>query len=695
VVDGGTRRDDGASDGGTRRDTGAGNGRTRREAGRLPAGGGEPDTRRDDVASGSSYTPGLPPILAARYSVVEELPASGTEADVFVVRQLESDGRFVLKLYRKGIQPDTDAVDRLADADPRHVVEVVGQGWDGGRWFEVMEYCAQGSLRALLRRGPVPRPADVLRELSSALTHVHALGLVHRDLKPENVLVRRLFPLDLVLGDFGLVRAMEGSVRWTRAWGTPAYSPPEFAGGEVSTAWDWWSLGMIVAELAGGRHPFESADGVMPSDQQIQAWLAQRAVDLSAVEDTRLALLCQGLLTRDRTKRWGTEQVQEWLAGGTPPVVVDRDPVPPGKRMRRVLFAEQELSTPAELAAALQGNWAEARRRLYQERDPGLAEEIERLLRQHNLTEAVRLLARPESPQDMPRRLADLLAELNPELEPVFDGVRLTSASLEEAAAEIVNGIGRHGATRTLDEIHRGRILLLWRGLPGMAHGPSTHEKWSAQLDALGRTFQSLRGQRFTPTPEQVAVAHAWLLLCVINPQPWTGRLAAEVEARATTKADRQPWWRALRSAGPQSLAELAAAYVSHAVAEEQSDGQDQEARRRRENERQQQREEEARRRAAADLAARTHQRRVPIWPGMGAVGGMVFGWWLACIVAAGIWWVIAMIAGFDMNSSGSVAIITVVYVALAIAALFITFTEVRTVVDPVPGERDDGRRYR
>jgi serine/threonine protein kinase len=75
-------------------------------------------------------------------------------------------------------------------------------------------------------------------ELSTALSFAHGLGLVHRDLKPENVLVRTVAPLDLVLGDFGLARAVDASVRWTRAWGTPTYSPPELAGGEVSPAWD-------------------------------------------------------------------------------------------------------------------------------------------------------------------------------------------------------------------------------------------------------------------------------------------------------------------------------------------------------------------------------------------------------------------------------------------------------------------------
>ena len=59
--------------------------------------------------------------------------------------------------------------------------------------------------------------------------------------------------------------------------GTPEYSPPEFEGGEVSDAWDWWSLGMIIAELAGGHHPFALGDGTMLNDRQIRASLAPEA----------------------------------------------------------------------------------------------------------------------------------------------------------------------------------------------------------------------------------------------------------------------------------------------------------------------------------------------------------------------------------------------------------------------------------
>src|SRR5689334_22406918 len=126
VGDGGTRSESDREVLGTRREglpppraahrDAEGNGHgTRRE------GGGPPGTRRegaDRPADAPIFVRGLPPALSATYEVVEELPASGTEADVVVARPREGGRSVVLKLYRRGVQPDADAVARLSVADP-------------------------------------------------------------------------------------------------------------------------------------------------------------------------------------------------------------------------------------------------------------------------------------------------------------------------------------------------------------------------------------------------------------------------------------------------------------------------------------------------------------------------------------------------------------------------------------------------
>jgi len=565
MAEGATRREAGN----TRREA-VGVAGTRRE--RMSGGGG---TRLEGAVPKSFRMP-LPPELADRFAVVKDLP-SGVEADVAVVEGIDDGSRRVLKLYREGFSPDEKAVDRLVRADDwTHVVKIFESGWswDGARFYEILEFCEQGSLRALVVDGRRPAVDDVVRQVAGSLEFVHGLAVVHRDLKPENLFLRTLSPLKLALGDFGVVRFVDGSVRWTRAWGTPAYAPPEFEGGEVSAAWDWWSLGMIVAELAVGRHPFELPEGTMLSDQQIRSSLAQRPIDLSEVADTGVLLLCQGLLTKDRHHRWGAAQVMGWLAGETPTVVVDLAPQQMA-RARRVLFAGIEHDSPRELARSFQQHWAESQRRLFQERDQTLVEEVERLLRQHQLDEANRLLASPSSASEIPRHFADLLGEMDPDLEPLYDGIRLTPAGLESAAVEVIRAGGDHPSRKVLDEVRRQNVLTLWRALPDMADASDLQQRWIDADGELEQVLGSVSSHGYNPTPQDWALARAWLLACTVNPEHQRRQLSDLVTTLDPTMADRQSWWRALRYAENPVPCRLVATLLTHPTAVSQTHQQE------------------------------------------------------------------------------------------------------------------------
>ena len=65
------------------------------------------------------------------YLVLEELEASGAEADVYVVEEQGSDYRRVLKYYRRGIRPKAEITEMLAGLDKEHVVQVYETGGEG------------------------------------------------------------------------------------------------------------------------------------------------------------------------------------------------------------------------------------------------------------------------------------------------------------------------------------------------------------------------------------------------------------------------------------------------------------------------------------------------------------------------------------------------------------------------------------
>jgi hypothetical protein len=148
-------------------------------------------------------------------------------------------------------------------------------------WFS-MEFAAGGDLAGRIeeRRGehadgpPWAEPrlrAEVIREfrvVAAAVAHLHSLGVVHRDLKPGNVLIME--DGELRLSDFGLVKDLnphdEFSASLTVALaprtstgavlGTRHYMAPEQERGEeVEAPADVYALGVLLAELAGGRRP--------------------------------------------------------------------------------------------------------------------------------------------------------------------------------------------------------------------------------------------------------------------------------------------------------------------------------------------------------------------------------------------------------------------------------------------------------
>lgn len=130
--------------------------------------------------------------------------------------------------------------------------------------FIAGEYVEGENLRSRIDQGPLPLP-ELLRvaaQVCGGLSAAHSSGVIHRDLKPENVLLDVDGNLKIV--DFGLALPTlepSHSQRLTRAGtvlGTPVYMAPEqLEGQEADFRSDIFSFGVLLYELATGRHPFE------------------------------------------------------------------------------------------------------------------------------------------------------------------------------------------------------------------------------------------------------------------------------------------------------------------------------------------------------------------------------------------------------------------------------------------------------
>ncbi|KAG5417362.1 KIC1 [Candida metapsilosis] len=127
----------------------------------------------------------------------------------------------------------------------------------------VMDYCAGGSLRTLLKPDVMEEKyiGVIVRELLSTLSAVHKLGVIHRDLKAANVLISKEGNVQLC--DFGVAaKVVSNSSKRLTIAGTPYWMAPEVikSGEAYNSKADIWSLGITVYEIATGNPPYCDKD---------------------------------------------------------------------------------------------------------------------------------------------------------------------------------------------------------------------------------------------------------------------------------------------------------------------------------------------------------------------------------------------------------------------------------------------------
>ncbi len=135
--------------------------------------------------------------------------------------------------------------------------------------FLITEYVEGQTLRSLkqeLERVPEELCRHIGREIAHALVAIHGGGIIHRDLKPENVLITDSNTVKVM--DLGVARLAEQKLRLSATGafvGSLLYSAPEQLTGEADAKTDLYSLGIVLFELATGKHPLaldDLAEGV-------------------------------------------------------------------------------------------------------------------------------------------------------------------------------------------------------------------------------------------------------------------------------------------------------------------------------------------------------------------------------------------------------------------------------------------------
>ena len=214
--------------------------------------------------------------------------------EVFLAQDTRLGRKVAIKLLATQLTNDRDRLRRFetkaraaSGLNHPNIVTIYDIGSDEAGCYIVMELIEGETLRALTG-DPMAfeRLVPIGRQVAEALAVAHEAGIVHRDIKPENVMVREDGYVKVL--DFGLVRLLPGAAALpedeTEMWLTPAardtdtarrrtdagmllgtvayMSPEQTRGRPVDSATDVFSLGIMLFELATGRHPFRAESNI-------------------------------------------------------------------------------------------------------------------------------------------------------------------------------------------------------------------------------------------------------------------------------------------------------------------------------------------------------------------------------------------------------------------------------------------------
>jgi serine/threonine-protein kinase len=242
---------------------------------------------------------------------------------VYRGRDPRLDRQVAIKLLPADMAADQRARERLrreamaaAALDHPYICKIFEIGEYGESLFLVMEYIAGETLQRRLRDGRMPLP-DTLRvagEIAEALQEAHAGGFLHRDLKPANIMLTQQGHVKVM--DFGLAKRLVGLPSADDATaeipaqltgpgtilGTPDYmSPEQVKGLALDVRSDLFSFGVILAEMASGRHPFRK-----PSTAETLSAVLREPPELSSDIPQSLMVLVQHLLAKRVEDRYAS-----------------------------------------------------------------------------------------------------------------------------------------------------------------------------------------------------------------------------------------------------------------------------------------------------------------------------------------------------------------------------------------------------
>jgi serine/threonine protein kinase/Tol biopolymer transport system component len=296
----------------------------------------------------------------SHYQVLEALGVGGMGV-VYKARDTKLPRFVALKFLPQHLSQNRDALERfkreaqaVSSLNHANICTIYHNDEYEGQPFIVMELIEGETLSQRIARGPLPLKElfEIALQICKGLAAAHARGIVHRDIKPSNIVITTDGVAKIL--DFGVAKlqdpvtqdpvtkdqrppdetgagrkapsvdlSMASDLTLTltgAAMGTAAYmSPEQTRGEELDARTDLFSFGVVLYEMATGRHAF-GGNSAPALHEAILKRTPLRVRELNPELPLKLQKIINKALQKDRGARYqsASEMSAGLVAVGTP-----------------------------------------------------------------------------------------------------------------------------------------------------------------------------------------------------------------------------------------------------------------------------------------------------------------------------------------------------------------------------------------